>query len=294
MKRSAIILLSCLVLMILGGQVARAGTNPVVIWHDPWLNWDFLNNTGQRVNDFEIIVDNPNWNPNGNDPTQVLKGMPFPNFTVTHANNDTYLTWSGANLQPGLIAHGGLYMIGSGLVKDAYWTLDGVKVGQSTAITYERTKIVGDPEVHMVLNIAPGWFADHPSEMAGWTHIRTFLNIPADTLNLADLNRDLVLDSLKSYEVTPKRLDGTPILYGDQILMGGPDSFFDVFLDTILPSQASPNFEALLHAEVLNQGGVVGEFWNLNPQSPEPATLSLLALGGLAILRRWARRQVVR
>jgi hypothetical protein len=273
-----------------------------VIWHDPWLNWDFDNLTGQTVNDFEIVVEDPNYSPDPDDPTEVLKNMPFPNFTVSHVDYhgdndiDTVLTWSGADLLANQRAHGGLYMLGSGRVLDAYWTFDGVKVGNSTAITYERTEIRGDPEVHMHLNIAPGFFADtshpeYPHQEAGWTNIRTFVNLPAGLLDLEDLNRSLNLDDLYQYEVDPKNgLTGEVILRTDTILAGGPDSFFDVFLSEILPQFVSPGYEALLHAEVFNQStGLIGEFWNLNPQSPEPGTLALIGLGSTLLLRRRRR-----
>ena len=53
-------------------------------------------------------------------------------------------------------------------------------------------------------------------------------------------------------------------------------------------AHASPDFEALLYAEVFEPGrqGVIGQFWNLNPQSPEPATLILLAVGSVFVIRR--------
>jgi hypothetical protein len=266
------------------------------------LNWDFTNLTGVNVNDLDIIVDNENFSPNLNDPKEVWSA-PFPNVALSYGyfdgdgDLDTKITYSGAVILPGQVAHGGLYMKGSGLVLDAYWTWDGLKVGKSTAITYERTEIRGDPEVHMHLQIAPGYFKDpdnpaYPYAEAGWTNIRTFVNIPADLLDLPDLTRSLNLDSLAQYEVTPyKGVPGLPGSSGIEILKTDhisavPDSFFDVFLAVIPPENANPGFESLLHAEVWNQGAVIGEFWNLNPQSPEPATLSLLALGGLALLRR--------
>jgi hypothetical protein len=284
-------------------MVAAVGTPSalgVVVWHDPWLNWDFDNLTGTTVNDFEIIVANSSFNPNGNDPTQVLKGMPFPNFTVTNGDYDgvaatieTKLTWSGADLNPGATAHGGLWMQGSGLVLDAYWTKDGVKVGNSTAITYEQTRVEGDPLIYMELSIAPGFFLDeghpeYPFQEAGWKSMRTFVNIPASELALADLNDTLDLSTLAAYEVQPRlgSPEGDLIELADEIIVG-LGQVQDIFLADILPEFANDGYEALLYAEVLNQtSGVIGEFWNLNPQSPEPGTALLLAIGAVGLLVR--------
>jgi hypothetical protein len=190
-----------------------------VVWHDPWLNWDFLNNLGITVNDFAIIVDDPSgtFDPDPNDPEQQW-AMPFPEFRRIRDTDwdgdgdlDTMLKWLGADVDDGMFAHGGLYMKGSGLVLDAFWTKDCRKVGWSTPITYELTEIRGDPEVHMHLQMAPGFFEDSnhpdaPNQEAGWTEIRTFLSLPADLLDLEDLNKDLDLDALAAmdYEVTPK------------------------------------------------------------------------------------------
>lgn len=268
-----------------------------VVWHDPWLNWDFINQNPIgptiAVNDFTVIVDAQNWVP------QEQWADPFPNFQTAQGDYDgdgdmdTKCEWSGAWVNPGQIGHGGLYMLGSGRVLDAYWTLNGNKVYVSTPVTYEQTEIRGDPEVHMHLNIASGYFEDpnQPYLEAGWTNIRAFVNIPAEELGLADLNRELILDDFAAYEVTPYDAETMlPILSGDQIWQYDIDSFFDVFLAEILPEYASPDYEALLHAEVITPGEgrqmVVGEFWNLNPQSPEPATAMLLAIGGMVLLRR--------
>jgi MYXO-CTERM domain-containing protein len=278
-------------LVLVAGSPARGE----VVWHDPWLNWDFINTLGTTVNDFAVIVDASGWVPD------EQWSVPFTNFATYEYDwdgdgtvDDTMCKWTGAEVAANAVAHGGLYMLGSGRVLDAFWTLDCNKIGPSTAITYERTEIRGDPEVHMHLQIAPGYFEDtsnpnYPDAEAGWTQIRTFVNIPASELGLEDLTRELDLSDLAAYEVQPKNgLTGAPILLGD-IIWGDCASFFDIFLAEIDPEYASPGYEALLHAEVVNQGNVVGEFWNLNPQSPEPASMSLLVLGGLAMLRRRRR-----
>lgn len=283
-------ILTSLCVLFLGVVIFASTAQAEVIWHDPWLNWDFINVNGIAVNDLDIWVDNPNWNPGAN-----WWAAPFTTMTVTNnivwpvdGNLHTMISYTGAWIPSMGTGHGGLYMIGSGRVLDAYWTLGGAKIGLSTAITYERTRIENDPELHMELSIAPGFFEDHYGHEAGWTNIRTFANIPADMLGLADLNKNLNLANLAAYQVTPRRLDGSEILPTDRIWMNNPDSFFDVFLAQLLPHQVSPNYEALLVADVLMASDPValGTFWNLNPQSPEPATLGLLLLGGLALFRR--------
>ena len=299
-------------LLFLAVPVARG----VVVWHDPYLNWHLNNYTCQVVNDLSIIVDNPNglFNPNLLDPGQVwaapfLNVQRFDGDFDGDGDSDTKIRYSGANVPCFLVdpvngwAHGGLFMSGSGRVLDAYWTVDGVKVGASIPVTYELTEIRGDPEVHMHLEITPGFFEDpeyHGYEV-GWTEMRTFVNLPEDLLGLEDLNPDLDLSTLAAYEVFPEYgQPGLPGTTGVQILPGDvnyddfpAESFFDVFLDVIPPEFSSPDYEALLVATVvgpdpdpLNENIVYGQFWNLNPQSPEPATMLLLGVGGAALLRR--------
>ena len=312
MKYRMLLPVLCVAIALMA-PAAQGAKEPIVVWHDPWLNWDFVNNlpAATVVNDFAIVVDAANWVP------QQQWAVPFPNFQTLPWDwdgdgilDDTMCKWWGAVIAPGTPAHGGLYMPGSGMVLDAFWTSNCQKVGPSTAITYERTKIIfDDPEVHMGLMIAPGYFEDtenpnYPNAEAGWTNIRTFVNIPASLLGLEDLTRDLDLDWLATQpgvlEVPPKRWDEglnqwveippTDIIGYKYVQgQGVPESFFDVFLSEIEPQYAGPDFEALLHAQVVNQGTVVGEFWNLNPQSPEPATLGLLLIGGLATLLRRKR-----
>lgn len=286
--------------------------NADVVWHDPYLNWDFWNTTGQIANDLEIVVDNPNFAPNLNDPSQVW-AVPFPNVALSNADHDgdgdqdTIVTYSGANVSfdvdgmpygvenPPDSAHGGLWMNNSGRVLDAYWTRNGAKIGPSYPITYERTRVVGDPAVYMELNIAKGFFDDpgNAGREAGWTNIRTFLNLPADLLDLPDINKDLDLNTLAAYEVTP-RLGGPngPIITPSTLILVPDDRIIDIYLGDIPPEFANAGYEALLVATVMQTGSPpipAGAFWNLNPQSPEPAVLSLLAAGLLLARRRETR-----
>ena len=279
------------------------------IFHDPWLNWDFINLTGQSTDDFEIIVENGAFNPSPSAvPPEVLMLSPYQTFGVTHADydgdndTDTKLSWSnplGGPVLAGQTMHVGGDMRNSGPILDAYWTLAGQKVGNSIAISYELTEIrtANSGEIHMQLNIAPGFYEDQPDEQGGWTKMRTFVNIPADELGLADLNETLDLDSLSAYEVTPQYgqpgvpgSTDTDILLTDENLLGN-GQVFDVYLATVGDEFLGPAFESLLYAEVLNAGTPIGQFWNLNPQCPEPSTALMLFSAGLMGLIGLGRRK---
>jgi hypothetical protein len=279
------------------------------IFHDPKLNWDFINKTGDNPTDFDVIVENGNYNPNGNDPAEVFKGI-WQNFAVAHADydgdglNETKLTWSNPihQIQADEIVHMGLGMKGSGMVVQGYWTKNGQPIpvvpGGPTylPISYELTEIrpANSGEIHMQLKMPKSYFDERPSEQAGWEGIRVFRNIPADRLDLSDLTRSLNLTTdprLAGLEVTPMYgQPGIPGSTGDPItgpVMMNIDSFFDVYLDTVGEEYLNPGYESLLYGLVLNQGEPVGAFWNLNVQCPEPGTMLLLAAGaGLTVLRR--------
>jgi hypothetical protein len=285
-----------------------AAAQPISIFHDPWLNWDFVNNTGLSVNDIDIIVESPTFSP-----PEVLVGMPFPIWSACYGDNngdgqpDTLIRWCGADVGPGMIAHVGAYMLGSGRILDAYWTQDGVKVGPSLPITWELTEIFDpdpvtpdDNEIHMLLQMSPGFYADpgNAGLTVGWANIRTFANIPDDVLGLEDLNIDLELTELALYAVDPREGGPGGAIIDDTVWWENDfpaESFFDVYFDVpVEDGQVGPGYESLLVADIVVWDGVtttqVGTFWNLNPQCPEPGTMVLVALGALAVLYRIRRR----
>lgn len=269
------------------GSAAALGQTAPPLFHDPWLNWDFINFTGQPVNDFEIVVETPNWSPG----IGYTGSLGFPQFTTTtgdyvpsNPGEETRMSWSGRTFEPGAIAHVGAYMNGSGRILDAYWTFNGVKVGPSIGIVYELTRVTPLQSgqggiIDMVLQTSPAFVADNPGAMLQLQNIRTFMDLPATLLDLDDLTRDLELATLQSFETTP----GSPV--ADLTA----DSFFDVFVGQTVNN--NPGFEALLVADVVTTvpgtpSQVIGRFWNLNPQSPEPATLGLvMMLAGTGLTR---------
>jgi hypothetical protein len=287
-----------------------ASAQQTIIDHDAWLNIDFINKTTKLCTNFEVIVANPNFVP------PQYFGAPFNvinvqhgEFLASHPGNETMITFSGGMVNPDGLLHVGMQMTNSGRILNAYWTdqfgpVPVVPGGpQSIAISYEITQVRtgSDPAIHFELWMPPEYYRERlargeMSPEAGWTKIRTFRNIPASKLGLEDLNRELFVNhpELSAYEVTPWRgipgypgKGSQPIQLTDEFMMGGPDSFFDVFVDVVLPEFSNPDFESLLVCEVLNAGEPIGMFWNLNPQCPEPGSMLLLAAGaGLSVLRR--------
>lgn len=248
------------------------------VWHDPFLNWDFGNYAGQTANDFDIILDTPNYVP-----PQVYTGF-FPNFSTTtgdydgDGDMDTRMRWTGRSVAPGQIAHIGAWMLGSGRIQDAYWTYNGQRIGPRLGISYERTRIQRRPlnfviaDVTMELSTTTAFIQDFPLG-AELRNIRTFMDLPADMLGLNDINDSLNLSALAPWETVPS---------ATQILL--TDSPTDVVVGATM--NIGPQWESLLVADVWVGSTVIGRFWNLNPQSPEPGTLMLLALSSGLLWRR--------
>ena len=272
------------------------------VYHDAQLNWDFRNFTGQTANDFEIIVSDPEYNPDTNDPSQVYTGgLGFPSANATHGDfdpanpgNETKIRWSGRNFLAEQVAHVGLNLNGAGNVLGASWTFDNQFLAWKVPITFERTRVTPSTsfDINMELNIASSFFTDpdnpdFPNQQAGWTNIRTFIDIPENMLSLVDINADLDLAALAAFETTPRiGGPGGAVIDPADVFLFSDDSIFDVFVGAT--NLANPQFESLLVADVVAQAvpQPFGRFWNLNVQSPEPNTLVLLALGGLLVTRR--------
>jgi len=279
-------ILGLLVVVMAAGTAAAVVVVPTID-HEPWLNWDLVLPPG--ANDIRIVVDNPNFVP-GDIFEDLVNGWHY-DGPISMGGN-TILKWSAADPTGGMV-HIGADMRGSGGIIGGYWTKNGLPFDppMPIPIIWELTRIIGpipgDPanpvEVWMRLRTSPEFGAT--GQEVRLSNIRTYFNIPANRLGLDDLNADL--DEVTLVDYKGMQYPGLSASLPYDI-----DSFFDVFVEVTPPENSSPDFESLLVADVVvmnpTGGGytIVGTFWNLNPQSPEPATLALLAIGGLAALRR--------
>ena len=262
--------------------------DPGVI-HYPILNWD-LYNPPLGANDLHIVVEEDNFVPDHtyNDPN-------IPGWQYDGANPNpgggTVLSWSTTSPMPlPSTVHVGANLNGSGRVTDAYWTQNGIPI-MVIPIVWELTWVdQWDP----VFPNDPGaiWMRLQTTAEAAslgtvqLANIRTYADIPAGVLRLEDLNNNL--DEQRLVEENSTVLVGTsldgPVTLPNQSADFAVDSFFDVFVE--LSFNTNPDFQSLLVADVLVNNLPVGRFWNLNYQSPEPTSMVLLALGGLALIRR--------
>jgi hypothetical protein len=284
--------LSCLSAAVLlsaaGAALAVPPPPPLVVRHDANLNWDVVVPSNVVANDFEIILERGDWVP----PNVYVGGLGFPQYQVTYGDFvpsdpglETKVRWFGREFAPGSVTHVGANLYGSGRLLEAYFTRDGAPVGDRIGLIYELTRVtipIGFdlPTLAMELTSNPA-FVNAGLGTMELRNIRTFANMPASLLDLADLNPTLNLGGLSGYEVPalPPTLGITA------------SSFFDVFLD--VTPLLGPDYEALLVAEmwrlpVVGQPIRVGQFYNLNAQCPEPS-VSLGLLGASVLLLRRSR-----
>lgn len=266
---------------------------PEVVLHPANINWDLFNTTNQPINDFELVFEQPNWNP-----LDVYVGLlGFPSYTLTtgdfvpgNPGLETKLRFQGRTFQPNSLVHVGAHTGGAGRLLDAYFTFtdaNGVsrKVGNSVATPWEITRVVrpvpGMPRLEMRFQAPDGFLLDEPGSTLRLENFRSFVDVPASRLALADLNPSLDLASLIAYERTAI----TPI---PPVELNVVSSFFDVFVtsDFIV----GPEHEAMLTADVVRvlstgQSVPVGQVWTLNYQCPEPSAMFPL-VAAVPLLRR--------
>jgi hypothetical protein len=272
-----------------------SAVEPLVVEHSANLNWDVKNTTQQTVNDFEIVVETPNWQP----PHLYLGSLGFPKAEVTtgdfvpgHPGLETKVRFYGRTFNPDEVAHVGAFLEGSGRVIDAYFTYtngQGVsaKVGPSIPIVYEMTRVTrstspNGPRLDMRLWGVDEFFAQNPGYSLKMTGIRIFADIPSTMLTLEDLTTNLDLSTLSGYERTQANPPPTELVFT------GAAQFYDVFVASSFI--AGPDYSSLLTSNLYlvdpNRVVVpVGQFWNLNVQCPEPAGVVPMALAGLVVTR---------
>ncbi len=287
------------VVVLLIGSWGSAVAQQVFI-DEPWLNWDFLTPGSTNVDGFAVVLAEPDFIPleTYTSVSSWTANRATGEYYASHDGEETLLWWEGGEVASGQMVHVGADMTGSGTILDAYWRKAGNRVGMTVPMVYELTRMTIPPEpdepwLAMRLSFPEGpYYMMYPNAQVGLRNIRTFADIPGSLLSLDDLTRDLNLAALASFETVPREEDpdGPPIVADQPYWV---ESFFDVFVD--VPAYVSPSYESLLWAEVVvdytgddSVDDVIGQFWNLNSQVPEPSggLLALLACVGLAVRRR--------
>ena len=251
---------------------------PVTLTHEGFLNWDIK--VDVDLDDFEIVVESPNFQPR-----QTYDG-PFGTPTVTPSGSNTKIHWSGATVPANTLFHVGLDMAGAGQMVSATATQGGNPVA-NVPIPFELTEIrytgrSAAADVFMVFNTPQGFFDENPLATVTLENVRTFIDLPADLLDLPDLNSGLNLGLLPN--------ETTPVPGSVQLFAPGNET--EIYVGQTI--NASPLYESLLFGQVfVDYDGpgamepvMTSEFWNLNPQSPEPSSLVLLAVGAVVAIKR--------
>lgn len=278
--------------------------------HEPLLNWDFIVPDAQMdVTDLQIVVANPDFQPGADG---LAAGGPAgwqASSWMNRVDHDgdpatpevTVVTWySSMPLQPGTEVHVGMDLAGAGRILDGYWTSYNAPIaGFDIPIVDEETWVWGDGltpdgggekprepgQLEMRLGTDLYYDLENPDDNVELRNVRAWTNIPTGAITLAELNDDL--------------LPTDPRLAGKEVTLSGGglyhiDSFFDVFceIDLLGDNEMGAQYSSLLTADVYVNDELVGQFWNLNTQCPEPGTMLLLGTGVVGVLGYMRRRRV--
>lgn len=261
--------------------------------HEPLLNWDFVvPTTPTGVNNLEIVVDSPNFNP---DPLAGdVIGVSATNPTFHYAGSRpcdhdgnpltpdvTILTWDntapGAALTPGSLIHAGLNMGEAGRILDAYWTWTWDNQGTIQTDIVKDVPVIDEETWTWRNGGPPPEGTPPPDPIGGQPRPPGTLEMRLGTdagFSAENEGKRIFLDNIRTYYNIPEDvldledlnadLDEGALLGIPGVMLGSVggdfnvDSFFDVFFrveEGVPPQFLNPDFEALLVAEVWVQEG---------------------------------------
>jgi hypothetical protein len=167
------------------------------------VNKDFVNNTGQTVNDFEWLVQGPYANviSHYDGPFPGEANSTFTSFTITPVGANTLFTWSGTSFPPGATAHVGITLTGSDLITlGTNWTINGANAGCVHQIP------IGQGHSHMIVGqpgqVAFDNFAQNCESVPLYIGNITLLWY-ATEVPLADLNTGLLQSGGTPLQIQP-------------------------------------------------------------------------------------------